>query len=268
MNQPVRDLMEYDVRVTKLLTVLSRTYEPGWSYDHKNYIRENAALYYIRSGTMTIQSGNRTVCAGRGSVILLDTGFKQNRFNHGPDNINVDMICFFTESRLLPYDHPLIVQDHEDKLYLNYFRQVHNIFETQGIAHKLKIRSLTENIIYHIICDAAESDMQNTVNQKLLSAVEYIHTHKHEKITIKDLCLVTLYSEAHLRRLFTSEFHMSPMDYVTAHRMETAKQLLLNDTITVQEIAETVGYPNCSHFINAFSRYTDMTPGQYRRSFL
>lgn len=267
MNQSFNDLLEIDVQIKEILNVLSRSYPPEWKYCLRRK-RSHAALYYIRSGEFSLQNNSVSITAEQGSVLLLDYTSPEIRANSGSGNLEVDIICFCTENMIPPGNTPIIVQDDSTGHYQNLFRQAVHIYLEHGVAYKLKLRALIENILYNIICDKVELGMLNNMNRKLLTAVQYIHSHLSEKITVEDLCRITLYSESHLRRLFCTEFGMPPMEYITVQRIETAKKLLSNPMITIQEIAETVGFQSCSHFIHTFSRCTSITPGQYRKELL
>ncbi|MFL0554359.1 helix-turn-helix transcriptional regulator [Paenibacillus barengoltzii] len=56
---------------------------------------------------------------------------------------------------------------------------------------------------------------------------------------------------------------MNFIDYVTALRIEKAKELLSDSDMKVNEIAEQVGLQP-SYFIRLFKRFEQITPGQYR----
>jgi AraC-like DNA-binding protein len=66
-----------------------------------------------------------------------------------------------------------------------------------------------------------------------------------------------------LSRLFKQVTGMNFIDYVTALRIEKAKELLSDSDMKVNEIAEQVGLQP-SYFIRLFKRFEQITPGQYR----
>ena len=49
-------------------------------------------------------------------------------------------------------------------------------------------------------------------------------------------------------------------------RMGKAKTLLKNTSMTVENIADSVGYQNVEHFNRMFKKKYDMTPIQFRNS--
>ena len=56
---------------------------------------------------------------------------------------------------------------------------------------------------------------------------------------------------------------MNFADYLCRLRIQKAKELLRED-ISIQEIAERVGYNSSNSFIRTFKRYESITPGTYR----
>ena len=47
--------------------------------------------------------------------------------------------------------------------------------------------------------------------------------------------------------------------------MENAKQMLLNQSLRVSQIARMTGYDDCSYFSKAFRKYTGRMPSEYRQ---
>ena len=74
-------------------------------------------------------------------------------------------------------------------------------------------------------------------------------------------------SERSLVRRFGKATGMSPLDYVHALRLEEAKQLLENSDLTVEGIANEVGYEDASFFGRLFRKKSGITPKQYRLRF-
>ena len=71
-------------------------------------------------------------------------------------------------------------------------------------------------------------------------------------------------SPSHLYRLVRRHNNLSPMEMVTALRMNRAKQLLLLTDHTVCNIAEQVGYATTYSFSKAFKRSFGTSPLNYR----
>lgn len=74
-------------------------------------------------------------------------------------------------------------------------------------------------------------------------------------------------STVYFRKLFTRYYGISPMKYLTDLRISHAKELLAEQTCSVQEISEKVGYSGVYSFSRAFKNHTGISPIQYRKGF-
>jgi two-component system response regulator YesN len=54
------------------------------------------------------------------------------------------------------------------------------------------------------------------------------------------------------------------MDYIITRRIEKAKQLLQDPSISIKNAAEEVGYSDLNYFHRIFKKVTGMTPAQVR----
>ena len=78
---------------------------------------------------------------------------------------------------------------------------------------------------------------------------------------------VSALAERTFTRRFTEATGMTPLDYVHAHRLEEAKQMLETGDLPVEAIANEVGYEDTSFFGRFFRRKVGLTPAQYRLRF-
>ena len=78
---------------------------------------------------------------------------------------------------------------------------------------------------------------------------------------------VSALAERTFTRRFAEATGMTPLDYVHAHRLEEAKQLLETGDLPVEAIANEVGYEDTSFFGRLFRRKVGLTPAQYRLRF-
>lgn len=86
----------------------------------------------------------------------------------------------------------------------------------------------------------------------------------------KDLSLTTLakhyfVSKYQISRLFKKEFGINFSDYVLKVRMEAACMMLLDSSDKLDEIARKTGFEDTSYFSRVFSKYFEITPGEYRK---
>lgn len=56
------------------------------------------------------------------------------------------------------------------------------------------------------------------------------------------------------------------MEYLLAWRMALAKKLLRGKDVSIEQVAESVGYSSASTFTVAFARHVGMPPARYART--
>lgn len=71
-------------------------------------------------------------------------------------------------------------------------------------------------------------------------------------------------SRNHLSRVFSKVYGMSPRRYLSLLQMRKAKELLIHTPMSVERIAEELGFASLSHFSRQFKRWTGVSPKQFR----
>jgi transcriptional regulator GlxA family with amidase domain len=82
--------------------------------------------------------------------------------------------------------------------------------------------------------------------------------------TVSDLADEAGYSLEHFSRVFRSVMSRSPEDFLINGRIERAKRLLWDSSMSIQEIAQTLGYQRQSFFSTQFRKKTGQTPREFR----
>ncbi|TNJ62030.1 helix-turn-helix transcriptional regulator [Paenibacillus hemerocallicola] len=72
-------------------------------------------------------------------------------------------------------------------------------------------------------------------------------------------------SAVQFTRRFKASFGMTPIDYLTAIRLNRVRTLLLETRLTLDEIAERCGYESGMYLSRIFSKKMSISPSQYRQ---
>ncbi|NOU71772.1 helix-turn-helix domain-containing protein [Paenibacillus sp. LMG 31458] len=95
-------------------------------------------------------------------------------------------------------------------------------------------------------------------------AVEFFQLHYTEQLSIERVARMAGVHRSHFTLTFTQRMGLSPQQYVQQLRMDRAKQLLYDHSLTVSEISQSVGYPDLYAFSRAFKKHIGCSPSEYR----
>ncbi|MBQ5783001.1 MAG: helix-turn-helix transcriptional regulator, partial [Oscillospiraceae bacterium] len=73
-------------------------------------------------------------------------------------------------------------------------------------------------------------------------------------------------SRSHLYRVFISNLNQSPIDYLTEYRINEACNLIKNTTLSISEIAVSVGFFDQFYFSRVFKKIKKVPPSKYLQS--
>lgn len=136
---------------------------------------------------------------------------------------------------------------------------------------KKEILDSLESILCHTVVRALCSITVDvdTVTERLdiQRAVEYMHAHFGDELSIDGLARDAHCSVSHFSRMFKRELGYSPKDYLIKIRIDKSRKLLQDSTDTITDIAYTCGFAASAHFSDSFKKITGVSPSDYRKSF-
>ena len=151
----------------------------------------------------------------------------------------------------------------EDKLREYYYNTI--VMDEQQIEALVDLISLIGN---YILESENKLFFLESVNEKktTLAARQYIEQNYKKKLTVSDIADSVFLSESRLSHMFKKEVGISPINYLNRFRVDKAKELLKNSTLSVTDIAYNVGFQSLPHFNRIFKDIAKISPGLYRKS--
>jgi AraC-like DNA-binding protein len=73
------------------------------------------------------------------------------------------------------------------------------------------------------------------------------------------------YDYTYLANLFSETAGITIQNYIIAHKIERAKELLLYDELTLTEISYRLNYSSVAHLSNQFKKITGLTPTFFKQ---
>lgn len=107
-----------------------------------------------------------------------------------------------------------------------------------------------------------QTDEANRIIEK---AKGYIRSNLHVNMTVNDYARQVYLSGSYFANLFKKVTGMTVGQFVTAERMDRARELLAEGK-AVQDIAQSLGYEDRQYFSELFKKHTGLTPSEFRQA--
>jgi AraC-like DNA-binding protein len=118
------------------------------------------------------------------------------------------------------------------------------------------------------LADAIQRPAPARRDRGLRGAVEYVHQHFAEPISLPTVARVAGFTPKYFSELFHKRERMTFAAYLAKLRLDRAKHLLSGTDLTVTRVAEASGYTSAQYFCRAFRRATGTTPLAFREELL
>lgn len=140
---------------------------------------------------------------------------------------------------------------------------------TDAGAGRITDPYIASSCVYQFVTELTRMQVTSQKNKEnwpesVKRAAELMEINYAQMISIDQLSEHVALSKYHLIRRFSDSTGLTPGAYLTRVRTEKAMDLLRGTSLSIETIAERVGYSSGSYFIKAFRRLTGLTPGEFR----
>lgn len=140
----------------------------------------------------------------------------------------------------------------------------------QRPARELVLERLLEVLLIEALRSGTETTAapglsRGLADERLAASLHALHARPAHPWTVADLAAEAALSRSAFFARFQRVIGVAPMEYLLAWRMALAKQLLRRRELTMDEVAERVGYGSASTFSVAFARHAGVPPARYAR---
>ena len=132
-----------------------------------------------------------------------------------------------------------------------------------GMRPSNRIYSLSLALL-HVVLTRSEIHWKPPLPDQLLKLTRFIEANLRRKLPNQLLARRAGVSIAVLYRLFHSHLDTSPANYVNEIRISYASRLLSQAELSIDNIAETAGFPNRAYFSRVFKQVSGMSPAAFR----
>lgn len=177
-------------------------------------------------------------------------------------------------------DYPVIECDEEQaRLIQAYVNQIRKDLGEESIIEKIKFKEfsdayVTSNLVSLLVLfnRFSKEHRQNRiiVNDELHltnQIFRYINSHLQSKITLDKLSKIFYVSESTIAKYLQINVGFNFSEMLNEIRINKSIDLLLYSDLSLNTIAQIVGYTDASHYFKAFAHKFDVTPNEYRKMY-
>ncbi len=230
-------------------------------------------IVYVKSGTGFLHTNHNRLMIHEGDLLVYSPNFVHSESSLEKEELSL-YFCGIDDFHLkdkekntiFTDDNPILKTNDLKNTFEMYFSLLIQELQIKSFYHDEISRSLVKIILNLILRLLAQKDEENfKTNEFYLCARKFIDENFQKIESIEDICKSVYISRYYLTHLFKEYSGISPVQYIISKRMEKAKQLLCDTSLSVHEIAELTGYTEETSFLRTFKKTENMTPSEFRK---
>jgi AraC-like DNA-binding protein len=267
--------------ITTPQTVELRVFNIGQELLSYKYTLGSICLFVTSSNQLTIPMGPRSIPLPPHSIYLFydqqrnfDLNFAAEQISslvviklsidtlhhiiaQGTDEINFSQSAIFEKEQ---YHHFEPASDEIKQCILDILENQNNIFLQEAKKFELLNYYFNSKNVQTYKCPFL-NQKDNVI--KVRDAKKALIADLHDSPTIKELAKIVGLNEYNLKTGFKEIYGKPVHAYLKDYKMIKAKEMIESRDKQINEIADTLGYTNVSHFIDAFKKKYGQTPKQF-----
>lgn len=124
---------------------------------------------------------------------------------------------------------------------------------------------LRSNFSYYLTI--AEEEKKKSETKPIRDAKKFIAENFAKPLRLEDIGTVIGFNATYFSALFKKETGKNFSEYLIEIRIHKAKELLLEEKMSVMEVAEKVGYSDLKYFTKIFRKETGLNPSEFRKMY-
>lgn len=161
------------------------------------------------------------------------------------------------------FSEPCLIDTDEERGN-RFFQQLYLLWSERKTGFKYKCTASLYEYLSTVIVEKNNSKEY----YKLEKSINYIENNLSEKLQIETLAKMCNLCETQYRKLFKTEFGVSPVKYINKLRVKSAIRKLSSGYYSMSEISESCGFTEQKYFNKIFKSETGMSPLQYKKEYL
>ena len=249
--------------------------EPGWRLEWTDpWFLRDLDLWFVRSGEGEMRIGDQVVPLHSGVCLWMRPGHVYNGTQNPQNRLAVTFIHFDLKCRgKRPATLPPQAHEVPDFPYFDAAtRHIVELMRNTGSGYEAR-RMEAEELLRAVLVglDAAGGKPGNALSntdaghhRRIRQIASELLENCGDVPPVVELARKTGYSPVHFSRVFKKVTGTLPREFVIRARVERAKQLLRDSSLSVGEIANALGYSDVYFFSRQFKNRAGVSPTGFR----
>ena len=216
-------------------------------------------LTMVLEGSLEYRINNRLVHLKENDLILLPPDTKRERLRTEGKTTYVSYNFQVEE----PLDIPLFLEDAVGKEMRMIVYACNEIDRDRGAYSRAAFEDLLSAILNAIRAHVTRSGYSE-LTENILA---FIHENYKRVLPLSEIAAAMNYSVAHCDWVFKRDIGVSIVHYLIDYRIVKAKEFLIENVISLKEIAEQTGFGECNYLSRQFKQRTGVSPLRFRKQF-
>lgn len=269
----IKDVPYTDFTISEF-TAIEKTVENAQTFKVYDSTRITSVFVYLKDcGIKYISSDGTELLAEKGSIIYIPQTAKYHvtYYSESKKYAIAQLVAFELhdeyKEKFIISERIIRLVDAANNIYADRFNRLTSICSENN----------TDNCEFKAVLYSIFSDIgKNTEKHQKLSKTYFLlapcmsalQTSTLSELTVSSLACMCHISESCFRRTFKEHFGISPKEYIQKSKIQKAKELLQNSSLSINEISNLTGFNDTSYFTKAFKNECGISPTKYRAEFI
>ena len=216
-------------------------------------------LTLVLEGALEYRVNNRKITLRAGDAILMPPGTKRERF-FGEGRATYASYNFRSEEEI---SLPLVVENGVGQAVRMMIYACDEIDRDHGEYARAAFSSLLSAVLAALL-SAVTRSRYSALTERILA---YIHENYRHPLPLRKIADAMAYSVQHCDQVFKKDVGVSIVKYLIDFRVARVKEHLIENVLSLKEIAECTGFGESNYLTRQFRQRTGYSPLRFRKEF-
>ena len=248
--------------------------KPNHSYGPAN--RDHFLLHFISQGKGTFRSKNKTYTLSEGQGFLICPGIitsysadESEPWTYSWIGFNGTNAEYYLSRAGLSFENPVFSYENGE-----FFHQIFSellLLDRSKISDQVRMIGYVYMLLALLMENSSILELQgkaffSSKEEYVKNAILYVQTNFSRNLTVKEMADYLGLNRSYLGVIFKEITGLTPQEFLIDFRIEKAKKLLADKSMSIGDVSRSVGYDDPLTFSKLFKKNVGISPNAYRKT--